>query len=126
MVNMETEAERRLTRRYPMAHEVHYRARDARTGMVGTGTTVNMSSRGVLFTTEQPLPAGSPLTLEVKWPVLLDNAKALKLVTRGKVVWCDSSHAAVEFNEWEFHTRRGPRTAEEISPEDNMRRARGA
>lgn len=125
MMNMETEAERRSTRRYPLAQEVHYSVMGARKGMVGTGTTVNMSSRGMLFTTDQPLSAGSPLTLEVKWPVLLDNAKPLKLVTRGKVVWCDSSHAAVEFNEWEFHTRRGPRTAEGISPAENIR-ARGA
>ncbi len=119
-MNMETEAERRLTRRYPMAHEVNYSVRDAQTGTVGTGTTVNMSSRGVLFTTDQPLSAGSPLTLEVKWPVLLDNAKALKLVTHGKVVWCDDMHAAVEFDDWEFHTRRGPRTAETSAPKGRL------
>lgn len=113
---METEDERRLARRYPMAHEVHYSLRDTRPGLTGSGTTVNISSRGVLFTTEQPLSVGSPLTLEVKWPVLLDNAKALKLVTRGKVVWCDSSRAAVEFHDWEFHTRRGPQTAEAAAP----------
>ena len=91
-----------------MAHEVHYSVRDTQTGMVGTGTTVNLSSHGVLFITDQPLSAGSPLTLEVKWPVLLDNAKALKLVTRGTVVWCDTLRAAVEFDNWEFHTRRTP------------------
>ena len=102
---MEPDTERRLTLRYPMAHAVHYSVRDARTGTVGTGTTVNMSSRGVLFTVDHPLSAGSPLTLEVQWPVLLDNAKALKLVTRGRVVWCDGLRAAVEFNDWEFHTR---------------------
>jgi hypothetical protein len=68
-----------------------------------------MSSHGVLFTTDQPLPAGSPLTLEVQWPVLLDNAKALKLVTRGRVVRCEGLRAAVEFNDWEFHTRGGTR-----------------
>ncbi len=106
---METEVERRSTRRYPMVHEVHYSVLGARKVMEGTGTTVNMSSRGVLFSTDQSLPAGSPLTLEVQWPVLLDNAKALKLVTHGRVVWCDGSRAAVEFNDWEFHTRGGKR-----------------
>ena len=106
---MATEAERRLTRRYPIAHEVRYSVRDAPTGLVGTGTTVNMSSRGVLFHADRPLSAGSPLTLEVKWPVLLDDAKALKLVTRGKVVWCDNLRIAVEFKDWEFRTRRPAR-----------------
>jgi hypothetical protein len=117
---METEAERRLTRRYPVAQEVLYSARNARTGLAGKGTTVNMSSRGVLFTTDHPLPVGSSLTLEVKWPVLLDNAKALKLVTRGKVVWCDGFRAAVEFHDWAFHTRRGPRAAETAAQEDRL------
>jgi hypothetical protein len=106
---MEKEAERRSTRRYPMAHEVHYCLLGARKGIESTGTTVNMSSRGVLFTTDENLTSGSALTLEVQWPVLLDNAKALKLVTRGRVVWCDGSRAAVEFNDWEFHTRAGTR-----------------
>ena len=121
---MATEAERRSTRRYPIEHEVHYSVQDAQTGVVGTGTTVNMSSRGILFTTDQPLSAGSPLTLEVKWPVLLDNAKALKLVTRGRVIWCDSLRAAVEFHNWEFHTRRGPRTVESAAPEDRLPKRR--
>ena len=103
---MEKEAERRNSRRYPIEHQVHYSVRDPRIELVGTGTTVNMSSRGVLFTTDRPLSAGNPLTVEVKWPVLLDNTQPLKLVTRGKVVWCDSSRAAVEFDNWEFHTRR--------------------
>jgi hypothetical protein len=102
---METEAERRLVRRFPMGQEVRYTVRDARKGAAGTGTTVNMSSHGVLFTADRPLSAGSPLTLEVKWPVLLDDAKALKLVTRGKVVWCDNLRIAVEFKDWEFRTR---------------------
>jgi len=102
---MNKEAERRTTRRYTLEHQVRYSVRDPLIELAGTGTTVNMSSRGVLFTTEQPLSAGSPLTLEVKWPVMLDNTKALKLVTKGKVVWCDSSRAAMEFRDWEFHTR---------------------
>jgi hypothetical protein len=106
---METEAERRVVRRYPMAQEVHYSLRDARASAAGTGTTVNMSSRGLLFTADRPLSAGSALTLEVKWPVLLDDAKALKLVTRGKVVWCDNLRIAVEFKDWEFRTRRPAR-----------------
>jgi hypothetical protein len=118
---MGTEAERRMTRRYPLAHEVHYSVRNTRTGVVGTGTTVNMSSHGVLFTVDQPLQAGITLTLEVQWPVLLDNAKALKLVTHGKVVWCDCAQAAVEFHEWEFHTRRGPQPTETADPKARLR-----
>jgi hypothetical protein len=58
-----------------------------------------------LFTTDQSLPEGEPVTLEVGWPVLLDAVVPLNLVTRGRVVRCESSHAAVRFDDWEF--RRG-------------------
>jgi hypothetical protein len=103
---MEKKAERRISRRYPIEHQVRYGVPAPRVELSGEGTTVNMSSRGVLFTTDRPLPAGSPLTLEVRWPVMLDNAQALKLVTKGKVVWCDGRRAALAFNNWEFHIRR--------------------
>jgi hypothetical protein len=102
---MERDADRRFSRRYPIENQVCYRVRGPRVELVGKGTTMNMSSRGALFTTDQPLAAGSRLTLEVKWPVLLDNTLGLKLVTQGKVIWCDSWRAAVEFHDWEFHTR---------------------
>jgi hypothetical protein len=103
---MADEVERRIRRRYPIEHQVSYRVPARRPGLLGNGITLNMSSRGVLFTTDRPLSAGSPLTLEVKWPVMLDNIRALKLVTKGKVVWCDGWRAALAFNEWEFRLRR--------------------
>lgn len=68
-----------------------------------------MSRRGVLFISDQSLPEGEPVTVEVGWPVLLDDAVPLKLVTRGRVVWCGNSHTAVRFDEWEFRTRVLPR-----------------
>jgi hypothetical protein len=49
----------------------------------------------VLFTTDQSLPEGERLRLEVGWPVLLDAAVPLKLVTCGRVVWCEDSQTAV-------------------------------
>jgi len=102
---MERNAERRHGQRFPMARQIEFRSRRARSSSSGSGTTVNMSSRGVLFISDQPLPQGEPVTLEVGWPVLLNAAVPLKLVTRGRVVWCGNSHTAVRFDEWEFRTR---------------------
>ena len=62
-------------------------------------------SSGVLLTTNQSLPEGEPVTVEVGWPVLLDAAAPLKLVTRDRVVWCENSHTAVRFDKWEFRAR---------------------
>lgn len=73
--------------------------------MAGSGITVNMSSGGVLFTTGTPLRAGTPVTLEIKWPVLLDEVRPIKLVTNGTIVWCEGTRAAMHIQNWEFRTQ---------------------
>ncbi len=102
---MEQNMERRLSRRFPMERQIQFKSRRGRSALIGSGTTVNMSRRGVLFTADQSLPEGEPVTLEVGWPVLLNAAVPLKLVTRGRVVWCENSHTAVRFDKWEFRTQ---------------------
>jgi hypothetical protein len=102
---MEQNMERRLSRRFPMERRIQFKSQGARSALIGSGTTVNMSSRGVLFTTDQSLPEGVPVTLEVGWPVLLDAAVPLNLVTSGRVVRCENSHTAVRCEKWEFRTR---------------------
>jgi len=102
---MEQNEDRRLSRRFPMERQIQFRSRRSKSALIGSGTTVNMSRRGVLFTTNQSLPEGEPVTLEVGWPVLLDAAVPLKLVTRGRVVWRENSHTAVRFDKWEFRTQ---------------------
>jgi len=101
---MGTYSERRSSQRYSIERGLRYRMRGARPPLSGTGMTVNMSSNGVLFTTEQPLPLGKPVVLEINWPVLLDESRPLKLVTRGHIIWCDSVTAAMRIEGWEFHT----------------------
>ena len=108
MLGMESDVERRSSRRYPIERQVQYKARGSRPALTGSGTTVNMSSGGILFTTDQDLPAGTALTLEVGWPVLLGSSMPLKLVTRGTVVWCEQSRAALRFRNYEFRTRGVP------------------
>lgn len=102
---MEHDEDRRRSRRFPMERHIQFKSQRSKSTLIGSGTTVNMSGRGVLFTTDQSLPEGEPVTLEVGWPVLLDAAVPLKLVTRGRVVWCENSHTAVRFDKWEFRTR---------------------
>jgi hypothetical protein len=101
---MEQSDERRLSQRFPMERQIQFKSRRSRSALTGSGTTVNMSTRGVLFTTDLSLPEGERVTLEVGWPVLLNAAVPLKLVTRGKVVWCENSQTAVRCDKWEFRT----------------------
>jgi len=101
---MEPQGDRRASRRFPIQQEVHFRAARGHANSAGCGTTLNISSGGVLFTTDRSLPEGSWLVLEIQWPVLLDRHKPIKLVTHGKVVRCEDCLAAVRFREWEFRT----------------------
>jgi hypothetical protein len=71
------------------------------------GKTINMSSNGVLFTTDQFLNPGRYLELSISWPAQLDSKIALKLVARGRVVRTDQSGAAVQIHQYEFRTQ-GP------------------
>src|SRR5512136_188058 len=102
---MATFAERRRSRRYSIERSLRYHMRGVRPALAGSGVTVNMSSNGIMFTTEQPLPLGKPVILEIHWPVLLDDARPLKLVTRGHVVWCDTAAAAMRIEGWDFRTQ---------------------
>jgi hypothetical protein len=95
-------ADRRLHRRYPVALEVKYKLSRGRATRLGNGTTLNVSSRGVLFTTDDSLPTGSPVELTLNWPFLLEGVCPLKLVMRGRVVRSDWRGVAVRTRDHEF------------------------
>ncbi len=106
---MDTHPDRRASARYSIERSLRYRMRGAQPPVAGTGMTVNMSSRGVLFTTDQPLPPGKSVVLEINWPVRLGASRPLKLLTRGHIVWCDRATAAMRIEGWEFRTPPPPR-----------------
>jgi PilZ domain len=95
-------AERRLHRRYPIVLEVQYRATKGRAKRLGSGTTLDVSSRGVLFRAEDSLPAGSYVELALKWPFLLMGLHPLTLVMRGRVVRSDGRGVAVRTRDHEL------------------------
>lgn len=71
----------------------------------GTGKTINISSSGILFKTDQPLVPGRKVELFMSWPAQLDNRCALKLVARGKVVRAENGKAALAIQQYEFRTQ---------------------
>jgi hypothetical protein len=100
-------AERRLSNRLPIERDVRYRVFGGRRGVtqVGWGKTVNMSGRGVLFTTESVLPKGARIELTVSWPAKLNHAVPLNLVAKGVLVRVDAKQAAFAMERYEFRTR---------------------
>jgi hypothetical protein len=98
--------ERRRSQRYPIERELRYRAVSRRKGKeVGKGKTINISSSGVLFTSDEALRPGERMELSISWPVRLDNKYALQLVARGKVVRLEPGRVAIQIQQHEFHTQ---------------------
>jgi len=99
--------DRRSAKRLAIERDVQYRVLTRRDGEPeGTGKTLNMSSSGVLFTTDQTLLPGRRMELSISWPAQLDNKCALKLVARGRVVRFEGNAAALEILQHEFRTKR--------------------
>src|ERR1700689_3060188 len=89
--------DRRSADRFPIEREVRYRVLSRKTsteGESGVGVTVNMSSNGVLFTTDRyPLP-GRRLEVSISWPAQLNSKVDLKLVARAREVRAERGRVA--------------------------------
>lgn len=102
---VENRPDQRLHRRYPITLKVEYKLiNKGRVERIGTGQTVNISSGGILFEPDTPLPANGPIELVLDWPFLLDKVCGLKLVMRGRIVRRDGNGIAIEARQHEFRT----------------------
>ena len=98
-------AERRTSDRFPIEREMRFKMLSKRLAdEAGSGTTVNMSSGGVLFQTDKTLIPGKRLEMAISWPAQLDNRCAMKLIARGRVVRSEGGMTAVEIQQYEFRT----------------------
>jgi len=85
--NRRDNSERRAADRFPIERDVKYRILSKRNGdESGAGKTVNLSSNGVLFTTDSILLPGRRVEVAISWPAQLNSTVSLKLVARGRVV----------------------------------------
>lgn len=97
--------DRRSADRFPIEREVRYKVLSKKSAdEAGIGRTVNMSSNGILFTSEHMLLPGRRLELAISWPAQLNNQTPLKLVARGRVIRFDGGQAAIEIQQYEFRT----------------------
>jgi len=71
----------------------------------GTGSSLDLSSGGISFSSTEPLRVGSYLELSVSWPVLLNQSCPLKLVASGRVVRSDYNCTAIRLDRYEFRTQ---------------------
>lgn len=105
-LNDKLPSDRRHSDRFPIERGVRFRVLNKRGGEeTGDGKTLNISSSGVLFTSEHMLLPGRRLELSISWPVQLNDLIPLKLVARGRVVRFEEGQAAIEIQQYEFRTQ---------------------
>ena len=97
--------DRRNADRFPIEREVKYKVLNKKSSEeAGIGRTLNMSSNGVLFTSEHFLMPGKRMEIAISWPAQLNNKTNLKLVARGRIVRYEEGRAAMEIQQHEFRT----------------------
>ena len=104
--NGKADRERRIKRRFQIDQEVKYKMLyGQRIAETGVGRTMNVSSGGVWFSTENMLTSGMPVELSMTWPVLLNESCPMKLMIYGCVVRSNEKGAAVAIERYEFRTQ---------------------
>ncbi len=98
--------ERRRSSRFPIERELRYKTLNQRTeALAGNGRTLNISSSGVLFTSDHDLPVGTRLEVSISWPAQLNEKCLLNLVARGRVTRHMQGQLALQIQQYEFRTQ---------------------
>jgi hypothetical protein len=99
-------ADRRSHQRYPVELDLRYKLSYGRQTLNrGLGKTRDISTKGVFFRADQPLPKGRDVELSMDWPVRLGGLCPLQLKIAGKVVRSGASGTAVRIKNYELRTR---------------------
>jgi PilZ domain len=102
-------AERRRSSRFPIERELRYKTLNQRAeALGGNGKTLNISSSGVLFTSEHEFPVGTRLEVSISWPAQLNERCLLNLVARGRVTRFSKGQLALQIQQYEFRTQSRP------------------
>src|ERR1017187_7030750 len=101
-------AERRATRRFALEQEVSYKVLDHRAAVPegGAGKTLDISSKGVLFETEQRLRPGKRVEVSVNWPAQWGGGGPMKFVAVGGLAGPDERRAELPREHDDFRARR--------------------
>jgi hypothetical protein len=102
-------SERRRSSRFPIERDLRYKTLNQRAEILaGNGKTMNISSSGVLFTSDHDLPIGTRLEVSISWPAQLNEKCLLNLVARGRVMRHLKGQLALQIQQYEFRTQSRP------------------
>jgi hypothetical protein len=102
----ENPSDRRIKQRFPLQRELRFKLLDQTgAGGGGTGQSLDISSGGIAFTTDQYLPAEANVEISMSWPVTLENACPLRLVIKGRVLRNQGMSVICTIDKFEFRTQ---------------------
>ncbi len=113
-------AERRVNARFPIPLAVSYQTLEhpILSGQ-GISETLNISSKGLLFTSNEQFQAGQLVQVSLDWPARLENSIPLKLVAEGRIVRNANGQTAMTIDKYEFRTRRVAKAPTTAAPTTN-------
>jgi hypothetical protein len=98
--------DKRRKKRFAIEREIHYRAiTGQQVSATGIGKTINISSRGVCFSSSRRLAMGQSIELSVNWPVLLRDSCPMKLMIQGSVIRSSDGETVLAIERYEFRTQ---------------------
>ncbi len=100
-------ANKRSRKRYTLGLELRCRPIEPefRLARILIGKSLNISSKGLVFTTSEAFAPGQVIEAFIDWPVLLDDCVRLTLFVEGVVVRSTGNHTAMRIEKYEFRTR---------------------
>lgn len=103
--NADQPDERRFKRRFPLNCQLRYMLlQRGKSLTMGTGITSDVSSGGIGFTADRPLPVGATVRIVMSWPATLPDGCPLQLVAQGRAVRSHGSWVACRIGKFQFHT----------------------
>jgi len=104
---LQNKDDRRSYKRLDIKQDVHYKVLGPKNSVkhAGSGRTIDMSSGGLLISTQSVLAEGERVEVSIAWPAQLNGVLPLKLVAVGRVVRSNETQAAITIESHEFKTR---------------------
>jgi hypothetical protein len=97
--------DRRSCRRYSIQMRVEART-EGHPAILITGTTLNISSTGLLLTTSDPIEPNVHVRVAVDWPLLSYRGKPQRLWSSGEIIWRSGGFTGVRVSNWVFREGR--------------------
>jgi PilZ domain len=103
---VESDPRSRAKVRYPIRMNLRYSlVRRKQVLKTGRGTTINISSSGILFDAEESLPPGYIVHLAIGWPGKIDERVGLVLHITARTVRGQGNSTGAVIVRHEFHVR---------------------